>query len=462
MRFFKWVAPPQSSPYDNNPGDFGIDPFPRNEVPALSDTTVPSAAAPPPSTNAGVLPIDGNPSSLARPLPIIPSLTGPLTPTPELAPKLYKKTMEELWAKQYTKNMKSQEKARNDADHKRAEAQRTYNQIRICYFREVTTRNRSTSVSRESTTFPHVNLSQFPKILAKMNVTADDEAYFYDFSTGVWSRDDIDMTFTVISDQTIIVRHLDIPSSSEGIDAMIKLHAPERKSGKVAGRLLALLSRMLAPRRASSPIPTASSSFSTFVLPSTIPSSPSSLSSSTSPPSPRSSPSFPSVLTLVAESIVDLSASPPRQSRAPSGVIYLSGSPIRSRSPDILIKSEAISQALATADELWKLGRVYVPEGLGAWPAGIYARDMAFAFTQIFSGNQSDSEVKDRFYQVFPGVPYRKTTLYRQRTFWCNSEQSECDAATKMARDVNGLWTKWHTGSSGKAEFDAKKKSKSA
>ncbi|KAJ7814988.1 hypothetical protein B0H14DRAFT_3476630 [Mycena olivaceomarginata] len=102
-----------------------------------------AAAAPPPPTNAGgectrlqsflvqdLLPTKECWMCICSP----PQLD--TSSTPELAPKLYKKPMEESWAKQYTKNMKSQEKARTDADHKRAEAQRMYNQIRICYFRE--------------------------------------------------------------------------------------------------------------------------------------------------------------------------------------------------------------------------------------------------------------------------------------------------------------------------------------
>ncbi|TFK45429.1 hypothetical protein OE88DRAFT_1740287 [Heliocybe sulcata] len=61
-----------------------------------------------------------------------------------------------------------------------------------------------------------------------------------------------------------------------------------------------------------------------------------------------------------------------------------------------------------TRDELWKWNRVYVPEGSGTWPDGMYARDMGKAFHFIDKGNEA------QFQAVFPGVKWPRTTFFQQ------------------------------------------------
>ncbi|KAF8176856.1 hypothetical protein K438DRAFT_66859 [Mycena galopus ATCC 62051] len=418
--YYKWVPPPTSSAYNINPGELNNDPFPRNEAlrsptplpqvidPALT-LSLPTPTAPgsgpsasgkkkckhvgctrqagskdcthgmcktccqmkgagckyvPHRNSTPVVATDGNPSTLARPPPIIPPST-PENPS-DLPPKMYKKPMDEAWAKQYTQAVQKRERIQSEADQKRVEAQRAQHQIRICYFYKDGEEPEDYRI-QGITTFPHVNLAHFPKILAKMKLEPDEDAYFYDFAAGVWGRDEVNTTFTVVSNETLIVRRTDVSSKTAGIEDMIRLHAPERKSGKAttakrkpdheresSNRIIQAPRTAVADarpcRRSSSPILVVSS-----------PSSP-------APPSPsRSSSPFP--LTLLPRS-------------RSSSIIDLTGSESRPHSPDVLVKSEPIdiANSVANADQLWESGRVYVPQGCGSWPGGIYTRDMAFAF----------------------------------------------------------------------------------
>ncbi|KAF8203397.1 hypothetical protein K438DRAFT_1964879 [Mycena galopus ATCC 62051] len=227
--YYKWVPPPTTSAYNINPGELNNDPFPRNEalrsptpLPQVIDPalilSLPTPTAPgsgpsasgkkkrkhtrqagskdcthgmcktccqmkgagckdaPHRNSTPVVPTDGNPSTLARPPPITPPPSTPENPS-DLPPKTYKKPMDEAWAKQYTQ-----------ADGEEPEHYRI----------------------QGITTFPHVNLAHFPKILAKMKLEPNEDVYFYDFAAGVWGRDDVNTTFTVISNETLIVRRTDV------------------------------------------------------------------------------------------------------------------------------------------------------------------------------------------------------------------------------------------------------------
>jgi hypothetical protein len=126
----------------------------------------------------------------------------------------------------------------------------------------------------------------------------------------------------------------------------------------------------------------------------------------------------------------------------------------------IFIKPEPMIGGIDTGDSLWARGRVLVPTGFGSWPAGIYARDMAWAFAKISIGRKAGSDVESRFRSVFPGVEYVKPTYQRQLQHWRTSTQAERDAASNMPRNSTGLWNTWRQASSGQQKFDEKQGSK--
>ncbi|KAF8175740.1 hypothetical protein K438DRAFT_1847616 [Mycena galopus ATCC 62051] len=277
-----------------------------------------------------------------------------------------------------------------------------------------------------------------------MKLEPDEDTYFYNFAAGVWGHDKVNTTFTVVSNEMLITCCTDVSSKTAGIEDMIRLHAPERKSGKATKAKCKPDHKressnhiIQAPQTAvANTSPCCRSSSPILVVSS--PSSP-------APPSPSRS-SLPFPLTLL----------PCSQS---SLVIDLTGSESQPHSPDVLVKSEPIDVAnsVANTDQLWESGCIYVPQGCGSWPRGIYTRDMAFAFKKIFSSQGSDDEVTDRFCHVFPNITYVKATLYRQRTFWVDSTQSEHNVGENMARDSDGLWSKWRAASSGHKKFKMKK-----
>ncbi|KAF8125380.1 hypothetical protein K438DRAFT_1949861 [Mycena galopus ATCC 62051] len=116
--------------------------------------------------------VDGNPSSLACPPPVIPlSYTGDVPENPsDLLLKMYKKPMDEAWAKQYMQAVQKRKRIQTEADQKRVEAQRAQHQIHVCYFHqdgEEPDHYRIQGIM----TFPHANLAHFSKILAKKTFT---------------------------------------------------------------------------------------------------------------------------------------------------------------------------------------------------------------------------------------------------------------------------------------------------
>ncbi|KAF8130930.1 hypothetical protein K438DRAFT_1948188 [Mycena galopus ATCC 62051] len=70
--------------------------------------------------------VDGNPSALACSPPVIPlSCTGDVPENPsDLLLKMYKKPMDEAWAKQYMQAVQKHERIQTEAHQKRVEAQR--------------------------------------------------------------------------------------------------------------------------------------------------------------------------------------------------------------------------------------------------------------------------------------------------------------------------------------------------
>ncbi|KAJ7896800.1 hypothetical protein B0H14DRAFT_3605331 [Mycena olivaceomarginata] len=391
---------------------------------------------------------NGNPSALSRPPAVVPlsstsstpttstsastlALDGPATPTSTLPSKIYSKPMDAAWEAQYKAGLAVQQRKKEEEEGKRAEARRLQNEVQICFFSQD---DEDPDLLREQDlpSLPYFNLSKSLTLLRKMKLAADDEIGLYDFAMGLWRREDVDTTVRIVPGQALLVRRAGVVRCAS-FDRILAAHAPARKSGKLASipsskrreherdpsnRILqAPRTTGRDPRHPRSPSPT--------------------LSVASSSP-------FPSVQTFVAHTLVDLTHSPAFVAVFPS----------------ISLAIPECGGGIDTGDSLWARGRVLVPTGFGSWPAGIYARDMAWAFAKISIGRKAGSDVESRFRSVFLGVEYVKPTYQRQLQHWRASTQAERDTASNMPRDSTGLWNTWRQASSGQQKFDEKQGSK--
>lgn len=101
----------------------------------------------------------------------------------------------------------------------------------------------------------------------------------------------------------------------------------------------------------------------------------------------------------------------------------------------------SLAPSVDDLDYLWLLGKVYTPPlDKKAWPAGIYARDMAQAFSML--GNTGDDTgLKERFEHVFQGRPFKSATYHAQRFAWLHSTQEQREWVMGLPRTKEGLWT---------------------
>jgi hypothetical protein len=109
-------------------------------------------------------------------------------------------------------------------------------------------------------------------------------------------------------------------------------------------------------------------------------------------------------------------------------------------------------------DALWAEGYVHVPEGK-TWPDGMYARDMAWGFTQL---RMEKRDIKARFSVIFPGTKWVRATYYRQLDAFIGSTTNEIDECRKLGRTPSGLWTNWRGRSSGWAKVTESRKAKAS
>ena len=63
---------------------------------------------------------------------------------------------------------------------------------------------------------------------------------------------------------------------------------------------------------------------------------------------------------------------------------------------------------------------------------------MAEAFAILLQVDRS--QIPLQFAKVFPGVPYKKNTYYKQERAWRYSEQDEREKAAALPRNKAGLW----------------------
>ncbi|KAK6984514.1 hypothetical protein R3P38DRAFT_2575853, partial [Favolaschia claudopus] len=81
------------------------------------------------------------------------------------------------------------------------------------------------------------------------------------------------------------------------------------------------------------------------------------------------------------------------------------------------------------------------------WPVGVYARDMARAFSFISgAGRTADGAAA----QFFPNSKYVKTTYQKQLQIWRLSSQAERDCVGAMGRGPGTMWTEVRKGLSGR------------
>ena len=106
-------------------------------------------------------------------------------------------------------------------------------------------------------------------------------------------------------------------------------------------------------------------------------------------------------------------------------------------------------------DLLWQQGYVHVPDA-SSWPTGMYSRDMAWGLTKL---KESRKDPEGRFRKIFPGVPYKKATFYRQTDAFFGSTVAEMEHCRNLPRSAAGLWMDWRASSSGweKVAKDRKK-----
>ncbi|KAK7048845.1 hypothetical protein R3P38DRAFT_2505104, partial [Favolaschia claudopus] len=333
---------------------------------------------------------NGNPSALARPPAIIPSASAssaaslPIDEFPDtLAPKTFRKSMNEAWAKQYQEGLAKQQQRREVEDEKRVELKRVQNEVAVCFFSvddAAPERLRDQNVN----SFPFFNLARSTTLLRKMSLQPDDHISIYDYQSCLWNTEDIDTTIQLIPGQTLIMRRVGVTRCMD-IDRFIEVYAPPSRNKAKAANIKrkpdherdASNRVVQVPRRHEDYVPKAPPS----------PARPRSLSSPPASPSVRSSSPFPSPRKLSAS--VFMSAAPQQP------VIDLTGSPPptprRPRAQSLVVKTEAASDTPSLAGP--SSSSVTVLTDLGAWPAGVYARDIARAFSFISGAGRSADDL---------------------------------------------------------------------
>ncbi|KAF7297872.1 hypothetical protein HMN09_01008000 [Mycena chlorophos] len=327
--------------------------------------------------NATVSASNGNPAASARPPPVIPSTTS----SSRLGVDQLDLSPSKLLAtKTHRKPMDTDWQAMYEAGiQKQQRRQREEDQKRVVKHADEEPEHLR---QQDLPFFPNFNLSHHERLLKKMGLSTDDEIFVFN-TEGFWVREDVNTTFAIRARAN-------------------NAHPPHQRA---VSRL-----RISIPSPISSP---SSPSLYSFASPPPVDDSISP--ATTMPPSP--SPSTINLTTSRGETI-DLTWDDTSTSVAVAGP----------------------SVALLDGDELWKQGRVVVPD-TGRWPTGMYTRDMAFAFKQIGSG-KGEAEVEERFGRLFPGVKWVKATFYRQQGFWRNSTQVERETCGSLPRATAGLWTR--------------------
>ncbi|KAJ7909376.1 hypothetical protein B0H13DRAFT_636814 [Mycena leptocephala] len=182
---------------------------------------------------------NGNPSALARPPAVIPSTAPSSTSSlpidgaaPILPPKEYRKPMDDVWAKQYQAGMAEQQKRREAEDEKREDMRRVHNEVKVLFFDQDDIEPERFHDQMAASRYPLFNLARSETLLRKMKLVPTDEIGLYDFTVGLWNREDVDTIIQLIPGQTLLMRRVGVTRCAN-IDKMLTLYAPpSRKTGK--------------------------------------------------------------------------------------------------------------------------------------------------------------------------------------------------------------------------------------
>ncbi|KAJ7870362.1 hypothetical protein B0H13DRAFT_2350456 [Mycena leptocephala] len=386
--------------------------------------------------------VGSDPSALSRPAPMFPLATPQVVdliatssasdgPVDGLPPKIYKKAMDAEWVVRYNANHEQRE-ARKAAEEQRRQQQLMYDrQVRFYCWTEDGEEPESVRL-QGITTFPKVNMADYPKLLKTFGLAATEEIWIYDPDGRSFIHEDVNHVMEVSAHQVILARLKGV-KNCPCIDEYIEMHCKKRL---VTGASRRALPSTSLKRKFPSDSPGFPPSLKT--------SQPLLLPRPSTPPSPSSSSSSPALHT-----------SPPS---SPSPFSFPTLPISHHLSPDLVPPTPLPHAAASNPDLLWKEGKVLVPSGFGAWPDGIYARDMARAFSFINSKSKPNTSLPERLQSVFATSKFTKQTWYQQCNAWKACNQEERDAAADLPRTHEGLWTTWRMTTSGWAKVMQDKK----
>jgi hypothetical protein len=287
-------------------------------------------------------------------------------------------------------------------------------------------------------TYPTLNIAQCPSLLTKMDTNAGAVVEIWNPHIKQWRAEDIDHSMSIRGQPELLIRFLGV-TDCPGHKQLI---GEEEYVGHVR------LTVERAKRRCDNDEPPAFESRRP-APPAWLPSpSSSSLSLPDMSPSP-----YLSSLPLPSSSFTSMPSCSNQAFNAPSPspdyeYSLFSSSTAPSPSPPTL--------SADTHDLLWHLGYTHVPESKGSWPAGMFARDMAWGLTRL---REARGDVETRFKQVFPGATWVRATYYRHRDAFFSSTTTEIECCHLLPRSAGGLWLDWRAHSTGwKIVADKKRK----
>jgi len=407
------------------------------------------------------------PSRPSPTLPAFPMVTSisPCSPSGSTAPselpvtaRFFREDMPDEWASEWNERQRKARESREAAEMRKKNELAIARQIVIQLWRQVCAQLLSVSISftlhlqnrqphitirqQNILTYPTLNIAQCPTLMTKMDINEGAVVEIWNPRIKQWRLEDVDHSMNIKGQPELFIRLLgvvDCPGHKQLIgEEPDNVSQPTVDNGKRRLELDGEDESLVAKSRHSAASTWLPSPFSSDL--SLAPLSPYSFSMTPSPLSSMpSSPAFSSLglPTMPTDNGFEmfnhLTALPSPLSPAPS------------------ISPPSIN----TYDSLWILGYVYIPENRSPWPAGMYARDMAWALTRL---NESRGDVKMRFHQVFPGVPWVKATYYRHKDAFFGSTSSEIVECQSLSRSAGGLWMDWKARSTGSKMATSKKK----